>query len=111
MRRLLHAARALFSGPRKPELPKPDQPDWAAIGVVEVRVSGTGQRYEAHFTDADVAYPVPGLMTRDERRVANAMLLLGLPPARVSTLGADDPPPISPVGEPHIIEIPRETAP
>lgn len=101
--------RALFSRSRGPESPDPDQPDWSAIGVVEVRVSGTDRRYEAHFTDAAVAYPVPGLMNRDERRVANAMLLLGLPPARVSTLGADDPPPVSLAGGPHIIEIPRET--
>jgi hypothetical protein len=79
------------------------QPDWLAIGSVEVRVTGTRRRYLARFAAS-------GSMTAPEQEVADALALLGMPAALVTTLGRDEPAPVSAPGAGAIecVEIPQE---
>jgi hypothetical protein len=81
--------------------------DWLAIRHVEVRVQGSPGRYVAHFEGT--LTPPTGGMNKQEQKIARALVLLGLPPATVSTVDDDAPPPPSSTedGTPHLIEIPQ----
>lgn len=91
---------------REPEDPQAEV-DWLAVRRAEVRVGSTSQRYQALF-EGTLA-PSSVAMSKQEQKIAKALVRLGLPQATVSTLDGDAPAPPSGVdGEPYLIEIPPE---
>jgi hypothetical protein len=81
---------------------EPFDPDEFRGQTAEIQVEGTKRRYRAEF--ATEPSPVATQMSRDERRVAQALATLGFPPATVTAVSG----PAEESTATQIIELPRE---